>query len=611
MRILGLSALYHDSAAALVVDGEVVAAAQEERFTRRKHDADLPVRAMAEVLALADVPDDGIDLVAYYDKPLTTFGRVVRSFVDAGPAGFRAFPGAMASWARTKLWTGLEIERGLASIGYAPPRRRTVFAEHHVSHAAAAFYPSPFDRACILTFDGVGEWATSSIGHGTGRHVELRRELRFPASLGLLYSTFTLAAGFRVNSGEYKLMGLAPFGEPRFVDDILEHLVHLHDDGSFELDLSHFGFLGGRRMTNRRFHDQFGPDRAPEAPITQRDCDLARSVQEVVEEIVLRMARHGAELTGERRAVLAGGVALNGVANARLLRDGPFEELWVQPAAGDAGSAAGCALWAWHELEERPRTVTLPDGMAGALLGPAPDPDVVDAWLAEGDRPGERLDDPDALADRLAAILADGAVVAVCRGRMEFGPRALGQRSILADPRSPEMQSELNLRVKRRESFRPFAPAVLAEAADAWFDLPGPSPYMSLVVPVRGVEPVAVEAGPEDPTAPVDLGARLAGVGGPLPATTHVDGSARVQTVDAERAPWFHGLLRAFERRTGCPVLLNTSFNVRGEPIVADHVDAYRCFMTTDIDWLLVGNTLLAKADQPPWTGSAPRTEPD
>jgi carbamoyltransferase len=632
VNIVGISALYHDAAAAVVRDGVVVAAAQEERFSRVKHDARMPVEALRWCLEAAEVGPDGIDLVAFYDKPLLTFGRVLRSYVDAGPRGLRTFPGAMAGWARTKLWTPYWIERAVTDLGYRMPGRRVLFAEHHESHAAAAFYPSPYESACVLTFDGVGEWATSSIGHGVGRRLDLLAELRFPASIGLLYSAFTLAAGFRVNSGEYKLMGLAPFGEPVHVDAILGELVDLHDDGSFTVDMSWFDHLAGRRMTGPRFHERFGPDREPDAPITQRECDLARSVQEVVEEIVLRMARHAHELTGERRAVLAGGVALNGVAMGRLAREGPFDEIWVQPAAGDAGSALGCALWAWHEVEGRPRSVAVPDGMAGALLGPAPDADEVAAWLAEGGRPATRIADPGERADRVAELLAAGAVVAVVQGGMELGPRALGSRSILADPRSGDAQQDLNVRVKRREGFRPFAPAVLAERAADWFDISQASPYMGLVVPVRGAEaapadePAPVAAGgPERPAGsvgsvarpeaaaarPVDLAGRLARTRSPLPAVTHVDGSARVQTVDAARFPWFHRLLVAFEARTGCPVLLNTSFNVRGEPIVADHVDAYRCFMTTEIDWLVLGDSLLAKADQPVWEGGAPATVPD
>lgn len=608
VAVVGLSAMFHDAAAAVVVDGQVVAAAQQERFSRIKHDAALPVDALRSCLQLAGLGPNDIDAVAFYEKPLATFGRVIRSLADAGPRAMVRAPKPLASWFSTKLWTSFEIDRAIRELGYRPPRERILFAEHHVSHAAAAFYPSPFESACTLTFDGVGEWATSSIGRGVGRRVDLVEELRFPSSIGLLYSTFTVAAGFRVNGGEYKLMGLAPFGMPSYVDKLLSDVIHLHDDGSFDLDLSYFDFVGGQRMASDRFHAEFGPDRTPDSPITARDCDLACSVQQVVEEIVLRMARHAHAVTGERRAVLAGGVALNGVANGRLLRDGPFDEIWVQPAAGDAGSAVGCALWAHHEVLGHERVVSQPDGMRGAQLGPAPEHREVLAYLRAGDRPGTHLPDPAERAARVAELLAGGAIVAVVQGPMEFDPRALGNRSILADPRSPTAARDLNARVKRREGFRPFAPAVLADRADEWFELPHPSPYMSLVVPVRGAEP---EGSSRNDGENVDLADRLDAVASPLPAVTHVDGTARVQTVDAERFGWFHQLLEAFDRQTGCPVLLNTSFNVRGEPIVLDHEDAYRCFMTTDIDWLLLGEVLLAKADQPPWTGAPAALDDD
>jgi carbamoyltransferase len=610
MHILGVSAMYHDAAAAVVTDGTLVAAAQQERFSRIKHDPAVPIDAMAAVLEQAGVGPDGLDAIVYYEKPLTSFGRVLRSYVAAGPRGLRTFPATMADWGRRKLWAGLEIEKALAQLGYRPPRRRVLYAEHHVSHAASAFFPSPFESACVLTFDGVGEWATSSIGHGSANRIQLLEELRFPSSLGLLYSTFTLAAGFRVNGGEYKLMGLAPFGRPVYEDAIRRHLLNLHADGSFSLDLSYFGFVDGKRMTNERFASLFGPDRVPDSPITQRDCDLARSVQVVLEDIVLRMAVHAQRLTGERRVVLAGGVALNGVANGRLVTDGPFDEVWVQPAAGDAGSAVGCALWAWHEVFGGERTVQPGDGMGGALLGPTIDPDAVEADLAAAGRPAERIAAEADRAARVADLLAGGAVVAVCQGPMEFGPRALGNRSILADPRGTNVQRDLNARVKRRESFRPFAPAVLDERADEWFEISAPSPYMSLVVPVRGAEVPELDTD-ADPAAVVDLGQILDAVRSPLPAVTHADGTARVQTVDRGRAPWMHALLEAFDRRTGCPVLLNTSFNVRGEPIVSSASDAYRCFMHTDIDWLLLGESLLEKTAQPVWTGPALDVVPD
>lgn len=607
MDVLGVSGLYHDAAAALVRDGRVVAAAQEERFTRVKNDPALPVRAIEYCLSEGRVSPEGVDVVAYYEKPLTSFVRVLKTFTAIGPKGFRTFPRAMDEALRNKLWVSYEIDRSLRGLGYGIGHR-TVYAEHHMSHAAAAFYPSPFDTACVLTFDGVGEWATSSIGFARGRRIDLLAEMRFPHSIGLLYSAFTYAAGFRVNSGEYKLMGLAPYGEPRYRDRILDHLVDLRDDGSFTVDLSYFDYLAGRRMTNERFDLLFdGPPRRPESPITRRECDLASSVQQVIEEIVLRMAVHAHELTGQDRAVLAGGVALNCVANGRLLREGPFDEIWVQPAAGDAGSALGCALWAWHEVEGEARPTPDGDSMRGALLGPLPcgvgDDDAAD-WLAAQGLPHERVEDADELAHRLARLLADGDVVALCRGRMEFGPRALGNRSIIADPRSPTMQRRLNLRIKQRESFRPFAPIVLEDRVSDWFELDRPSPYMSIVAPVRdavAAPPLAADGG--SPHDQLDLAERLTRISSPIPAVTHVDGSARIQTVDAHRNPELHRLLRAFDALTGCPVLVNTSFNVRGEPIVASAEDAYRCFMTTDVDWLVIDDCLLAKVEQPAWTG--------
>lgn len=596
--MLGISALYHDSAAAVVRDGRVVAAAQQERFSRVKHDRAFPLDAIAACLELADVGPDGLDAVAYYDKPLTSFVRVMKSFAAAGPAGLGVFGEAVGEWTSRKLWTSLEIERGIRSLGFAMPDN-LFYAEHHISHAAAAFYPSPFERAAIVTMDGVGEWATSSIGIGRGRTIELLREQRFPHSLGLLYSAFTAHCGFRVNSGEYKLMGLAPYGEPRYVERILDRVVEIADDGAIRLDLRYFAFLAGRRMTNRRFDDLFdGPARTPESPITQRECDLARSIQVVVEDVVLRTARTARDITGERCVVLAGGVALNCVANGRLREAGVFDEVWVQPAAGDAGSAVGCALWAAHELLGQRRTVLAPDAMSGTYLGPDIDPEAVVAWLDDAGRPFERLDDAARRSTRIAEELASGSVVAVCQGRMEFGPRALGHRSILADPRDPHTQRRLNLRVKQRESFRPFAPAVLAERAEEWFELSSPSPYMTFVAPL--VERRRLEPEPLPPNSAVTD--RVAQTRSEIPAVTHVDYSARVQTVDRDQAPLLHGILTEFDRLTGCPVLVNTSFNVRGEPIVCTMEDAYRCFMSTAVDVLLIGDCLLERARQPEWS---------
>ena len=599
MNVLGISAFYHDAAAALVADGTIVAAAQEERFTRRKHDASLPLHSIAYCLERGGVAPEGIDRVVFYEKPIDTFARLLRTSLQVAPAGFGQFRRAMPIWMREKLWIPYQIERGLASLGYRAPRP-IHFTEHHESHAASAFYPSPFERAAVLTFDGVGEWTTSSIGTGRGNEIELHRQMRFPHSLGLLYSAFTAYCGFRVNSGEYKLMGLAPFGEPSYVDTIMR-LVDLREDGSFSLDLRYFGYLRGTSMTNRRFDALFGgPARRPESPITRREADLARSIQEVVEEIVLRIARHAAQLTGERDACLAGGVALNCVSNARLLREGPFDRIWVQPAAGDAGGALGAALHVWHQLEggERVRDGS-EDGMSGCALGPRFGDDEIRRFLDEQGAVYEVLPDRSARARRVAERLAAGKVVALLADRMEFGPRALGNRSILADPRRPEMQALLNSKTKRRESFRPFAPAVLAERARDWFDLEQDDPYMTLVAPVRGVTARVPDL---DAFARGEKGALP---DGPLPATTHIDGTARVQTVDPRHHAELDAILRAFEDLTGCPVLLNTSFNVRGEPIVCTPEDAYRCFTTTEIDHLVLGGVLLDADAQPLSTPSA------
>ncbi len=601
ITVLGVSALYHDSAAALVRDGAVVAAAQQERFSRTKHDAAFPLEAIRYCLEEGEVEHDELTAVAYYDKPLTSFMRVMKSFVAAGPRGFRTFPQAIGEWSTKKLWTSLEIERGIRDLGWDMPSK-LLYAEHHLSHAAAAFYPSPFERAAIITMDGVGEWTTSSIGVGRGSQVELLREQRFPDSLGLLYSAVTHHCGFKVNSGEYKLMGLAPFGKPTYQQRILDEVVDLRHDGSMRLDLQYFDFLVGRRMTSRRFDTLFdGPARAAESPITERECDLARSIQAVVEEVMCRTATTARQLTGESNAVLAGGVALNCVATGRLREERIFDDVWVQPAAGDAGSALGCAVWAAHQELGVERTPESPDGMNGSLLGPSFASSDIAAWLDREGRPFERIDDEDVRAERVAGLLADGGVVAVFQGRMEFGPRALGNRSILADARSEDAQRVLNLRVKQREGFRPFAPAVLAERASEWFDVDHASPYMTFVhkvdqarltMPTEGVLSVQTGATVTDVVAQVRS---------EIPAVTHVDHTARIQTVDEVRFPQFHRLLTAFYERTGCPVLVNTSFNLRGEPIVATPIDAYRTFMSTDLDWLLLEDCLLTRQDQPPF----------
>jgi carbamoyltransferase len=601
MNVLGISAFYHDAAAALVRDGALVAAAQEERFSRRKHDDRFPFHAIRYCLQEGAVGPRGLDAVVYYDKPLTTFVRLLRTYLRAGPLGMRTFHHAMPLWLRQKLWIPYQIERGLGEMGYRMPRD-LFFTEHHESHAASAFFPSPFESAAVLTFDGVGEWATSSIGVAEGNRVTLHRQIFFPDSLGLLYSAFTYFCGFRVNSGEYKLMGLAPYGQPRYVNRILDNLVDVHDDGSFRLNMRYFGFVGGDKMTSRRFDRLFeGPPRAPESEITTREMDLARSIQAVTEEVVMRMARHAASTTGQRDACLAGGVALNCVANGRLLREGPFDRIWIQPAAGDAGGAVGAALHGWHQIAGHPREPDgTSDGMSGAYLGPEYSDEEIGRYLRWHGYPAEEIRDEDRWARRIAELVADGKVVGLFVGRMEFGPRALGHRSIIGDPRSPAMQSIMNLKIKYRESFRPFAPAVLAERASEIFNIDVESPYMMLVADVR--EHLRRDASSERTE---DLRAWVNDVRSDIPAVTHVDYSARLQTVRREQSPEFHAVLRAFEQLTGCPVLINTSFNVRGEPIVCTPEDAYRCFMRTEMDHLVLGAHLLDKADQPAWTEDA------
>jgi carbamoyltransferase len=603
MSILGISAFYHDSAAALVQDGTIVAAAQEERFSRKKHDERFPTNAIAYCLEAGGVGPSDIDAVVYYDKPVTTFGRLLRTYFRVGPGGFRTFQQAMPIWTKEKLWIPLQIERGLADLGYRMPDD-LFFTEHHESHAASAFFPSPFASAAVLTFDGVGEWATSSIGLGYGNRLELLQQMNFPHSIGLLYSAMTYYCGFRVNSGEYKLMGLAPYGEPRYVNRILDNLLDLRDDGSFRLNMKYFGFLGGTTMTNKHFDALFGgPARQPETDITRREMDLARSIQAVIEEIVLRMARHAHALTGQRNACLAGGVALNCVSNGRLLREGPFERIWVQPAAGDAGGALGAALHGWYHLGDNPRTTDgRTDKMAGAYLGPSFGDDEIERYLRLNGYAYERLDDRGAWAKRIAGFMADDKVVGLFVGRMEFGPRALGHRSIVGDPRSPAMQSIMNLKIKYRESFRPFAPSVLADHAADYFELDAESPYMMIVAPVheRLRRVPDADAGERSD----DLRTWVNEVRSDLPAITHVDYSARIQTVTAEQSPEYHALISAFHEITGCPVIINTSFNVRGEPIVHTPADAYRCFMRTEMDHLVLGSFILDKAEQPAWAES-------
>ena len=598
MRILGLSAFFHDSAAALVEDGRVVAAAQEERFSRVRHDAAFPAAAIGACLAQAGWAPRALDRVVFYEKPFLKFERLLETYVAFAPRGFRSFATAMPAWVKDKLFQRSAIVEALRAIDASVDwGERLRFAEHHESHAASAFFPSPFARAAILTLDGVGEWATTSTGLGDGSTLTLRREQQFPHSTGLLYSAFTYYTGFRVNSGEYKVMGLAPYGVPRFADRILANLLDLKEDGSFRLDMRYFDYCTGLRMTNARFDDLFeGPPRSPDAPLMQRDMDLAASMQAVVEEIVRRLVRSLVAETGERRVCLAGGVALNCVANGRLVREKLVDALWVQPAAGDAGGALGAALACWHR-EGGARVTGRDDGvdgMSGSYLGPAVSQEAIKRELAALGA-AYTLVPPHEVPARTADLLAQGRVVGWHQGRMEFGPRALGARSILADPRSAAMQSIVNQKVKFRESFRPFAPAIPRERLSEWFDLDVDSPYMLLVADVAASHRRPVSAAD-------DAAFGLARLGVPrsdIPAVTHVDYSARVQTVHRETNPRFHALLEAFDARTGCPVLLNTSFNVRGEPIVCTVADAFRCFMGTAIDALVIGDCLLLRANQP------------
>jgi len=597
LNILGISAYYHDSAAALVRDGEIVAAAQQERFSRKKHDASFPGQAIASCLSQGGVGLADVDEVIFYDKPLVKFERLLETYLSYAPRGFRSFVAAMPVWLKEKLYLKATLKRELALQGGLKERQLPplLFAGHHQSHAASAFYPSPFDEAAVLCLDGVGEWATTSVWLGRGNLLTPCWELDFPHSLGMLYSAFTYYTGFRVNSGEYKLMGLAPYGEPRYVDLILDRLIDLKADGTFRLNMEYFNYATGLTMTGRRFDGLFGgPPRAPETAISQKEMDIARSIQEVTEEVVLRLARTVHEETGSEYLCLAGGVALNCVANGRILREGPYRDIWVQPAAGDAGGALGAALVAWHEYHEKPRVVAGHDQMHGGYLGPGYGAGEI---ILQLDRLGavyRRVEEAE-LLERLSEILAAENVVGWFQGRMEFGPRALGGRSILGDPRSEKMQSVMNLKIKYRESFRPFAPAVLAEDAGEYFELDRPSPYMLIVAPLRESLRIPIS----------DEQQRLFGIQrlqvkrSQVPAITHVDYSARVQTVHSESNPRFHALLERFKARTGCSLLVNTSFNVRGEPIVCTPEDAYRCFMRTEMDYLVVEDFLLAKADQP------------
>ena len=595
-RILGISAYYHDSAAALVANGKIVAAAQEERFTRRKHDHAFPKEAVDYCLAEAGIGAEDLDYVVFYDKPYLKFDRLLETYLAYAPAGFRSFLMAMPLWLKTKLHLPREIRRALGGR----LRGKLLFTRHHESHAASAFFPSPFEEAAILTVDGVGEWETATFGKGRGNRIELTAAMNFPHSLGLLYSAFTYFTGFRVNSGEYKLMGLAPYGEPRYAETIRSELLDLREDGSFAMDMRFFRYCEGLTMTNKRFARLFGgPPRRPESPLTQREMDLAASVQAVTEEILLRMARHVRETTGLRKLCLAGGVALNCVANGKIRRSGLFDDIWIQPAAGDAGGALGAALFVHHQLLEGERPAPVGDAMRGAYLGPGYADGQAAGFLRSGDIPHRRFDEEAALLDAVAAEIDAGKVVGWFEGRMEFGPRALGARSILGDPRDPKMQSTMNLRIKFRESFRPFAPCVLRERAAEIFGMDNDSPYMLEVADVLPEHRTTLSEPEKAAMESPDLRERVNVARSAYPAVTHVDYSARVQTVDEARHGRFYRLLKAFERRTGCPVLINTSFNVRGEPIVRTPEDAYRCFMLTDMDVLVLGTRVLHKTQQP------------
>ncbi|MBK9574225.1 MAG: carbamoyltransferase [Rhodoferax sp.] len=598
MRILGISAYYHDSAAALSVDGRIVAAAQEERFTRRKHDSAFPLHAIEACLKLGGLTPRDIDHVAFYDKPFLKFERLLETYLAFAPRGFESFRKALPLWLKEKLFQKKllldELARLSKEVDWAS---KLLFSEHHLSHAASAFFPSPFERAAVLTMDGVGEWTTTSLAVGHGAKLEVHQEIHFPHSLGLLYSAFTYYTGFKVNSGEYKVMGLAPYGEPKYVAAIKQHLIDIKDDGSFRLNLDYFDYCTGLKMTNSRFDEAFGgPPRTSETRMGQREMDLAASIQAITEEIVIKLAKGIRQSTGERKLCLAGGVALNCVANGKLLRAGDFDKLWIQPAAGDAGGAVGAALAAHHLYKggQRQRDGA-GDGMSGSYLGPCYEQADIEARLKQAGAKFEVLPD-EALIKRCAADLAEGKALGWHQGRMEFGPRALGGRSILGDPRSPSMQKTLNLRVKYRESFRPFAPSVLREDVGNWFDLEEDSPYMLLVADVASRHRIAMT--PEQQSLfGID---KLNVPRSSIPAVTHVDYSARIQTVHRETNPRYHALISHFKALTDCPVLVNTSFNVRGEPIVCTPEDAFRCFMGSEIESLAVGNCYLRKEAQDP-----------
>lgn len=602
--ILGISAFYHDSAAALVVDGKIIAAAQEERFTRKKHDHNFPQQAVEYCLKEAGLTPEQLDYVGFYDKPVSKFERLLETYLAFAPSGYRSFRQAIPLWLKQKLHLPRELGRGLDQR-YSG---RYVFTDHHESHAASAFFPSPFEEAAILTLDGVGEWSTACFGTGRGNKIELSHEIRFPHSLGLLYSAMTYYTGFRVNSGEYKLMGLAPYGEPKYQSLILDHVMDVKEDGSFHMDMSFFNYCQGLTMTSRKFHQLFGgPPRTPESEITQREMDLAASVQAVTEEIMLRMSRHVHAQTGCRNLVLAGGVALNCVGNGRLLRESPFDEIWIQPAAGDAGGALGNAMFIWHQLLDQPRIVDPHDAQQGSFLGPQYSDVQVKECLQNEQAVYQHFESDQEMCDTVAALIAKQNVVGWFQGRMEFGPRALGGRSILGDARSVEMQSVMNQKIKFRESFRPFAPMVLDSYKQDYFELDAShqSPYMLMVAPVQ--QQIRTKQPPEEQQA---FGInKLNYPRSTIPAVTHVDHSARIQTIDAARNPLMHQLMTAFYQLTGCPVIINTSFNVRSEPIVCSPQQAFQCFMTTEMDALVVGRYVLLKTEQSKITTATERQQ--
>ncbi len=587
--ILGISAFYHDSAACLVKNGEILAAAQEERFTRKKHDFSFPAQAVDYCLREGGITAQELSYVGFYEKPFIKFERILMTYLTYAPLGIRSFLKAMPLWLKQKIFMKDFLQQELHYDG------DIIFPEHHESHAAAAFFPSPYHKAAVLTMDGVGEWATASYGQGEGNRVRLMAEIRFPHSLGLLYSAFTYYTGFRVNSGEYKLMGLAPYGRPRYVDVIKEELVDIKEDGSFRLNMRYFNYCAGLTMTNAKFHNLFGgPPRKPESEITQREMDCARSIQVVTEEIMLKMACHVHRETQCDHLCLAGGVALNCVGNGRILRETPFKEVWIQPAAGDAGGALGAALLVWHQYLNNPRSADdKHDRQKGSFLGPVFPDETIKEFLDHEGAPYRHVE-PEQLAQEVASLMVDQNIVGLFSGRMEFGPRALGARSIIADARSPQMQELLNLKIKFRESFRPFAPSVLQEKAGDYFQIEKESPYMLLVAPVQDDK-----VSPESRTSSQSGMEQLKVLRSVIPAVTHVDYSARIQTVSSQTNPFYYDIIKAFEHMTGCPVIINTSFNIRGEPIVCTPQDAYRCFMCTNMDYLVLGHFLLRKDEQP------------